>query len=66
MDAADQQSRVAEEWYDRECRFCTREAALVCPDAQCREDGMGEPHAGGCPAIASRVGADCTCVGGAR
>jgi hypothetical protein len=27
---------------------------------------MGEPHAGGCPAIASRVGADCTCVGGAR
>lgn len=56
----------AEEWYPRECEFCNHEAALTCTDQVCRKAGAGEPHLSGCPAIETRLIADCTCLGGAR
>lgn len=33
-----------DEWYPRECMFCTQEAALACTDAECRERRLGEPY----------------------
>jgi hypothetical protein len=36
----------ADEWYPRECEFCTREAALVCPDPGCRAERRGEDREG--------------------
>ena len=53
-----------DEWYPRECEFCTLEAALACEDPRCRAEGKGEPHLDGCPAIASGMAGDCTCHGG--
>jgi hypothetical protein len=31
-----------DEWYPNECAFCTRAAALVCQDPECRERHLGE------------------------
>ncbi len=31
-----------DEWYPRECEFCTRDAALACPDTLCRATKRGE------------------------
>jgi len=53
---------VMDEWYPRECTFCTREAALACADPVCRKRGYGEPHRPDCPADQSRRTEDCVCV----
>jgi hypothetical protein len=52
----------ADEWYPRECEFCTGEAALACPDSLCRQMGFGEPHKWGCPAAQTKLIIDCTCT----
>lgn len=32
-----------DEWYPRECEFCTQQAAIACRDPYCREQRHGEP-----------------------
>jgi len=55
-----------DEWYPRECEFCTWEAALTCRDSWCRDAGYGQPHLRGCPALGTRQIQDCSCVTGVR
>jgi hypothetical protein len=51
-----------DEWYPRECEFCTYEAALACTDRICRARGYGEPHIETCPAVRTNDTEDCICV----
>jgi len=48
------------EWYPRECEYCTREAALSCTDPTCRARGYG--HTNTCPTVHTRNTQDCVCV----
>jgi hypothetical protein len=57
---------MSDEWYPRECEFCTWEAALACQDPACRDAGHGQPHILGCPALETRQVQDCSCVRSAR